>query len=113
GPAAVRPAARRGSPRALPPAPSARPVPCPARDLPRAAGPCCASAWQGRARAWHRAAAKACASAPCPWASVVLQRRQQEQPRLLPVATDAALGALEQCRDLQLRQPREVAQLDD
>src|SRR5690606_1093053 len=92
---------------------STRPAPCPARDLPPAAGPCCARAWQGRARAWHRAAAKACASAPCPWELIVLQRSQQEQPRFLPVAADAAFGTLEQRRDLQLRQPGEVAQLDD
>src|SRR5690606_18020169 len=42
----------------------------------------------------------------------VLQRGQQEQPRLLPVAADAALGALEQGRDLEFGQAGEVAQLD-
>src|SRR3546814_431437 len=43
---------------------------------------------------------------------IALQRRQQEQLGLLPVAADAALGAVEQGGDLHLRQAGEVAQLD-
>src|SRR5687768_10370156 len=41
-----------------------------------------------------------------------LQRGEQEQSRLLPVAAHAALGALEQARDLGFGQTGEITHLD-